>query len=237
MHKKAALVSLAAILLLSGCGGKALSNEIPASEDTAIPTSADALTTDGFTEDQLSYMREVYLQGVSTELRTELDLDFFEDALADESFVPCSVETRTDEQKAGDLGLRYFFLANEINLNVLNGADLQILSEAKDGLQADVLDVVYRTLPEVIIPEGALPTDLTYYGENVLMGGPQMVSANSLVLKIVAQHSYDENGNPTESDGGAAAEEKMDAFVKEINEQLEGLLGDTPVVVSADFMA
>ena len=188
---------------------------------------------------------ELYRYGFERILVNQLGLKEFDEELKEQGYVPLPEEEQSEKQKQQGMGLSYIYLYNDFYFDRLSEDEMKILEECKlndeEELPAELEKVVLDTYRRVVsykeLPEGEdLNKYLTYYSEGALGNkGPRMVRIDSVVLGIATMADYDENGNMKDPDKEDEKEAALPGIAEDMEKQMEGSLGETPVCVIVDF--
>ena len=143
------------------------------------------------------------------------------------------------------MGLSYIYLYNDFYFDRLTDEDRKALEECKltdeEEIPAELEKIVLDTYRQVISPKTFSEDEdiekmLTYYDEGALGNkGPRMVRIDSVVLGIATMADYDENGNMKDPDKEDEKEAALPGIAEDMEKQMEGSLGETPVCVIVDF--
>lgn len=179
-----------------------------------------------------------YKEGLAQLLIEKLDLKEF-DFMLEESemnFIPNDEECKTEAQEAGDLGLKYIYLRNELHLERLETVDLENLEEEmkRNGgeISKEAKAIIEKTFARIITPmEIMTEADkdiLTFYDNSI---EPQFVTMNSLVLKVGTMGEFDSEGNYVDEEHETEKQENLQEFVENMEMLLAGKLDEVPVRV------
>lgn len=182
-----------------------------------------------------------YKAGLTQFLIEKLDLREY-DFMLEESemnYIPNDEECKTEAQRAGDLGLKYIYLRNELHLERLGTVDLEELEEEmrKNGgeISEEAKVIIEKTFANVITPmEIMTEADkdiLTFYDNSI---EPQFVTMNSLVLKVGTMGEFDSEGNYVNEEHEDEKKESLQEFVENMETLLDEKLGEVPVRVFAE---
>lgn len=182
-----------------------------------------------------------YKAGLTQFLIEKLDLREY-DFMLEESemnYIPNDEECKTEAQRAGDLGLKYIYLRNELHLERLGTVDLEELEEEmrKNGgeISEEAKVIIEKTFANVITPmEIMTEADkdiLTFYDNSI---EPQFVTMNSLVLKVGTMGEFDSEGNYVNEEHEDEKKESLQEFVENMEMLLDEKLGEVPVRVFAE---
>lgn len=183
-----------------------------------------------------------YREGLKQYLLQELDLKEY-DFMLEESemnYIPKDEESKSDAQKAGDFGLKYLYLRNELHLERLNEADIEVLKAEmkKNGsnVSEEAMSVIKATYADVITPKEVITEEdkevLTYYDSAIT---PEFVTMDSLVLKIGTMGEFDANGNYVNREHETEKKESLMEFAENMEMTLKGRLGETPIRVLVEY--
>ena len=188
---------------------------------------------------------ELYRYGFERILVNQLGLAQFDEELKEQGYIPLPEEEQSDKQKQQNMGLSYIYLYNDFYFDRLTDEDRKALEECKltdeEEIPAELEKIVLDTYRQVISPKTFSEDEdiekmLTYYDEGALGNkGPRMVRIDSVVFGIATMADYDENGNMKDPDKEDEKEAALPGIAEDMEKQMEGSLGETPVCVIVDF--
>lgn len=181
-------------------------------------------------------VEDLYRFELGSMLKEKLGLAEYDKELSDSelNYIANSDDYKTEAQRSDKMYLEYIYLANELHLERLSGHDYEIIESAiKEGNingNPDVREVVERTFNSIIAysidkADEGVETSYRFWLT------PQIVPVNSLVLAIGTMEEFNELGEYECYE----CEYRKTAGLKEIasrmEEELSGMLGDTPIIV------
>lgn len=233
--KKTIFAIFAFLLILTACGGKApagsTGHTVPAKgQQTEESKDADA--------------ESVYMEYLGNYLKEQLDLLSYDDQVAALGCIPVDAEEQSEHQKEKNMGLKFIYLRNEAHLERLSDEDMALLREAANGSSINrqlITEMVIRTFEQVLSPREITSEEdrkvQTIYDDYLLdYNSPRMVDMNSVVLHIATQSDYDEQGNIVDDEKEAEKEEALVRLALQMEDEMEDLLGNSPVRVFIDFI-
>lgn len=185
-------------------------------------------------------MERIYRVGFSAFLLEKLDLQTYDDELKsdEKKFISCDEEHKTDAQKIDELNLDYIYLRNEVHIDRLSEEQLALLEkqDPDDEYADEVMDLIEGTYVDVMgykeIESEEDKNVKTYYDQQL---HPVFVTFDTIVLKIATMPEYDENGNYVNKEHEYEKEDALTKYAADMEEQLQGKLGDTPISVQTEF--
>lgn len=203
---------LSAVCILCGCGNSSVEEEYT--------------------------VEDIYREGLSLFLLQELDLERYDEQLSESGmgYIPNDEDNRSESQKMSRLGLKYIYLRNELHLERLNEEQKERLNaEAasyKGTISDEAMEVITATYEDVITPK-EIKTEAdkeveTFYDSRLQ---PDFVKMNALVLIIGTMSEFDESGNYVSLEHEKEKAESLRSFAIEMEQELEGRLGDVPIRV------
>ncbi len=184
-------------------------------------------------------IEEIYIKGLGQYLLNELNLAEYDEKIANSemNYIPNNLDKMSESQKTNSLGLQFLYLRNDLHLERLHEEQIQILEqEAKNfdineqEISEEAMDVIINTYSNVITPK-EIKTEAdknieTVFDKKML---PDFVKMNSIVFIIGTMSEFDDEGNYVDLEH---EKEKMDSlhnFAKEMEQELEGKLGEIPI--------
>ena len=188
---------------------------------------------------------ELYQYGFERILVNQLGLKEFDEELKEKGYLPVPEEEQTEKQKEQNMGLSCIYLYNDFYFDRLSEEDKKTLEEIQlteeEEIPAELEKVVLDTYRQVVSrrafsEDEDLDKLFTYYSEGALGNSkPRMVRIDSVVFGIATMADYDENGNMKDPDKEDEKEEALPGIAEDMEKQMEGSLGETPVCVIVDF--
>lgn len=188
-------------------------------------------------------IEQVYREALNQYLISELHLEDYDNQLAEseEHFIPNDEESMTSAQKEGNMGLSYIYLRNPLHLERLSEEQKDVLvgevasAEPGSELSEELLQLIKTTFPNIISEKEILTEQdrkvLTYYDSTLKQ---DFVTVDTLVLKIGTMPEYDSDGNYVNQDHEFEKEDYLVLFAGQMEDDLNGLLGETPIRVLLD---
>lgn len=211
---------------------------------------ADAKVTEAETgqktltqENEEMDIEKVYMTALGNYIKEQLGLEEYDNKIAELGCIPVDEEYQTEYQKNANMGLKYIYIRNELHLERLSEEDMELLKESLTSTEEEaqdlVMEMVVRTFENCISPSEIKSEEdkavQTMYDEYISdQGSPRMVNMNSLVLQIATQSDYDENDNIVDEELEISKEGKLIELARDMEEDMEGLLGEIPIRVFAD---
>lgn len=181
-------------------------------------------------------VEDLYRFELGSMLKEKLGLAEYDKELSDSelNYIANSDDYKTEAQRSDKMYLEYIYLANELHLERLSGLDYEIIESAiKEGNvngNTDVREVVERTFNSVIsysIDEADEGVETSYR----FWLTPQIVPVNSLVLAIGTMGEFNELGEYECYECEYRKTAGLKEFASRMEEELSGMLGDTPIIV------
>ena len=199
--------------------------------------------TETMQENEKMDVEMIYRRSLGNYLKEQLDLKEFDNRVAGLGCVPVDPEYRSEYQNKGDMGLTYIYLRNELHLERLSTEDMQLLEESIESTAEEaedlVTEMVVRTFENCLSPfEIATEEDKkvqTMYDEYLSeQDNPRLVDMNSVVLQIATQAEYDDQDNIVDEDREEDKEKALIELAGQMENELDGLLGEIPIRVFVD---
>lgn len=192
------------------------------------------------TDDMMTDMEKIYRVGFSTYLDEKLNLKAYDDELkADElNFIPCDEEHKTDSQKKDELNLNYIFIRNDVHIDRLTDEQKNILAEQDpdDIYSEEAMDIIEETYADVMAYKKIETEEdknvKTFYDSQF---DPVFVTYDTIVIKIATMPEYNEAGNYVNKEHEYDKEDALTDFAANMEEELNGKLGDIPISVQVEF--
>ncbi len=188
---------------------------------------------------------ELYRYGFERTLVNQLGLKEFDEELKEKGYIPLPEEKQSEKQKEQNMGLSCIYLYNDYYFDRLSEEDKKALEEIQlteeEEIPAELEKIVLDTYRQVVsyrLPEEGEDINkiFTYYSEGALGNSkPRMVRIDSVVLGIATIADYDENGNMKDRVREREKEAELPGIAEDMEKQMEGSLGETPVCVIVDF--
>lgn len=181
-------------------------------------------------------VEDLYRFELGSMLKEKLGLAEYDKELSDSelNYIANSDDYKTEAQRSDKMYLEYIYLANELHLDRLSGHDYEIIESAiKEGNingNPDVREVVERTFNNIIaysIDEADEDVETSYR----FWLTPQIVPVNSLVLAIGTMGEFNELGEYECYECEYRKTAGLKEFASRMEEELSGMLGDTPIIV------
>lgn len=181
-------------------------------------------------------VEDLYRFELGSMLKEKLGLAEYDKELSDSelNYIANSDDYKTEAQRSDKMYLEYIYLANELHLERLSSHDYEIIESAiKEGNingNPDVREVVERTFNSIIAYsiDKADESVETSYGFWLT---PQIVPVNSLVLAIGTMEEFNELGEYECYECEYRKTAGLKEFASRMEEELSGILGDTPIIV------
>jgi len=169
----------------------------PSSYNIRLAVEKGLSKSSGFDSKYLS-MQALYRKAFELFLSERLELAMYDDVLANSElrFIPIENDRMSFYQKYSTFGFRYIYLRDNIPIERLSEADLNILgasiSANNTGITDELLELVARTYNSVIIAYDDWEDDtIIGYSNN----GQKRAPNNALVFEIGHTIEFDEEGD------------------------------------------
>jgi len=166
-------------------------------------------------DEKYLYMQALYRKVLEQYLLEQLDLQIYDDMLADSElrFLPVAQEEMSFYQKYSTFGFQYIYLRSNLPIERLSKKDLSILEQCirsnKTDVTDELLELVARTYHIVVTAYQKKESDMPIGFSN---DGRKVAPNEALVLEVRHAREYDENGNIVD---GKNEREKKDYVEKE----------------------
>ena len=234
-NKSIIIILMGVLLMLSaGCGK---------SSTTVAVDEAKTGTEIAVQENGEMDIEKIYMTALGNYIKEQLGLEEYDNKIAEIGCIPVDEEYKSENQKNGDMGLKYIYIRNELHLDRLADDDMELLKESVTSTEAEaqdlVMEMVVRTFENCISPLEIKSDEdkevQTLYDEYITeQDNPRFVNMNSLVLQIATQSEYDENDEIVDEAKDAEKEEKLIELAGHMEEDMDGLLGEIPIRVFVD---
>lgn len=243
-RKKIAIAAGALVIALTGCGSvseKGSATEVVGTDIQEVQEVQEVQEAESDAE--LKDAEAVYMDALGRYVRNQLGLDEYEKKIEEIGGIPVDAEYQSEHQIKGSMGLKYIYIRNDLHIERLSDEDIQLLNRSLDDTEDEtadlVMEMVIRTFPACITPieiKSEEDKDVqTIYDEYFTeQDEPRFVSVDSLVLNIATQSDYDETGEITDEEKDEEKEAELIKLAGQMEGDMEGLLGETPVRVFVD---
>ena len=181
-------------------------------------------------------VEDLYRFELGSMLKEKLGLADYDKELSDSelNYIANSDDYKTEAQRSDKMYLEYIYLANELHLERLSSLDYEIIESAiKEGNingNPDVREVVERTFNSIIAysidkADEGVETSYRFWLT------PQIVPVNSLVLAIGTMEEFNELGEYECYECEYRKTAGLKELASRMEEELSGMLGDTPIIV------
>lgn len=189
-------------------------------------------------------MEKLYRIAFEKHVQEQLNLEKYDAFIAesDLNFIPVKEENLTNEKKRSASNLQFIYIRNDIFVDRLSSSDYELLAayskqlgdniSIKTEIPTEVTNLVLRTFPSIISPKPINNEEeshvLTAYENGV---NPQLFPMNAIVIHIVIQEEFDENGEYVNEENENQKKEFMTLLCDQMNEDFDGIFPDSPVYV------
>lgn len=191
---------------------------------SAVRASDKGLGENGGYSDWYFELQAFYAEGIWEMLNAQCEIMKLDEqlALSDMNFLP--VDTfKNVYQEHWNFGAKYLFLRNNVHVERLSEADLELLGGyMRDGFEpgsADVKQMVLRTLRDVICVDPNLPSDAIEY---VYEPSGRAAPNNAVVLGLATMPAYGVDTLYVDAEAEALKYEAITA----ISEKAEQVMGE-----------
>lgn len=175
----------------------------------------------------------LYKKAVIEYLREQLNLETYDQEMKDSplDFIPGEIGEK-------DIGLQYFYFKNDIHDERLSEEDQELI-DSFDEMSDEIMDAAVRTFAQAI-PSREITCEedrkiRTFYDNN-LFRKPDFVTADTLVIGIKTGCEFNEDGSFKDRNHEIVKEQALQEIAAQMEKELEGSLGDTPIRVIADLV-
>ncbi|MCR5795640.1 MAG: hypothetical protein K6G61_09910 [Solobacterium sp.] len=175
--------------------------------------------------------KALYKKAVEDYLKEQLNLETYDQEMKDSplDFVPGDIGDNS-------IGLQYFYFKNDIHDERLSKEDQELI-DSFDEMSDEIMDAAVRTFAKTI-PSREITCEedkkiRTFYDDSVFRK-PDFVTVDTLVVGIKTACAYDEAGNFIDRNHEIVKETALKDIAEQMEKELEGSLGDTPIRVIAD---
>lgn len=193
-------------------------------------------------ENRMEKIENVYRIGVSQYLSDTLSLKEYDQKLtsSDMRFVQNDEEHLSEAQKNDKLGLRFIYLRNNVHIERLSEEEQELLynetvQTKNDKLSTEAEKIVEDSFYSVLaykVPKNEEEKQVeTFYDPGL---SANLVPIDSIVFMIGTMCEYDDEGNYVDQDHEKIKESELRSFAQQMEEELQGKLGDIPIRVLSD---
>lgn len=191
-------------------------------------------------------LKSLYIELLGTYLKEQLGLEDYDREIEDLGCLTKEGESRSEAQNERNMGLKYLYLRNDIHVERLSEDDLTVLEAGYGQTEGDAYDhameVVVRTFPFCITPvalEREEDKKFNYVYDNVVssQNGETAVTMDTLLLRIATRAEYDDEGEYVDAYREVQKEKGLYDIAERMEAEMEGLLGDVPIIVQVDFIS